>query len=103
MIRLTEMIGEREGFGDLLAEGSARAAARIGRGSEDLVVAVKKQELPAHMPQVKRTLGLIYAVNPFGADHQSSEHDGVYEGDFEYYEERLAALGLTEPQEKYSL
>ena len=27
------------------------------------------------MPQFKRSLGLIYAVNPFGADHQSSEHD----------------------------
>ena len=45
---------------------------KIGRGAEDLVVAVKNQELPAHMPQVKRSLALIYAVNPFGADHQSS-------------------------------
>ncbi len=103
LVKLTEMIGKREGFGDILAEGSARAAARIGRGTEDLVVAVKKQELPAHMPQVKRSLGLIYAVNPFGADHQSSEHDPVYEGGFKYYKDRLAPLGLTEPQEKYSL
>ena len=35
------------------------------------------QELPAHMHQHKRSLGLIYAVNPFGADHQSSEHDSA--------------------------
>lgn len=27
------------------------------------------------MPQFKPSVGLIYAVNPFGADHQSSEHD----------------------------
>ena len=27
------------------------------------------------MPQAKRSLALIYAVNPFGADHQSHEHD----------------------------
>ena len=27
------------------------------------------------MPQYKPMVGLIYAVNPFGADHQSSEHD----------------------------
>ncbi len=40
-------------------------------------MSVKKQELPAHMPQYKPSLGLIYAVNPFGADHQSSEHDSV--------------------------
>jgi len=103
MVQLTEMIGQRKGFGDVLADGSARAAERIGRGTEALVVAVKKQELPAHMPQVKRGLALIYAVNPFGADHQSSEHDPTYEGGFSYYQERLAMLGLTEQQEPFSL
>ena len=94
MLAMLEKIVKRAGFGDLLAEGSARAAERIGRGTQDLVVAVKKQELPAHMPQVKRSLGLIYAVNPFGADHQSSEHDPSYY----QYPERMAEIGLTEPQ-----
>ena len=103
MVQLTEMIGKREGFGDLLAQGSARAAEQIGRGSEDLVVTGKKMEYPAHMPQVKRSLGLIYSVNPYGADHQASEHDGAYEGGFKWYKERLAPLGLTEKQEKYTL
>ncbi len=103
MVKLTEMIGKREGFGDLLAEGSARAAAKIGRGSEDLVVAGKKMEYPAHMPHVKRSLGLIYSVNPYGADHQASEHDGTYESGFKSYQERLAVLGFTEQQERYSM
>jgi aldehyde:ferredoxin oxidoreductase len=94
MVQMVEAIAKRQGFGDVLAEGSARAAERIGRGTQDLVVAVKKQEMPAHMPQVKRSLGLIYAVNPFGADHQSSEHDPGY-GD---YPERMAEIGLTDPQ-----
>jgi aldehyde:ferredoxin oxidoreductase len=94
MVQMVEKIAKREGFGDILAEGSARAAEKIGRGSEDLVVTAKKQEFPAHMPQVKRSLGLIYAVNPFGADHQSSEHDPSYGG----YPERMAQLGLTNPQ-----
>ncbi|NOY99527.1 MAG: aldehyde ferredoxin oxidoreductase family protein [Chloroflexi bacterium] len=94
MLALVEKIARREGFGDLLAEGSARAAQKIGRGTEELVVAVKNQELPAHMPQVKRSLGLIYAVNPFGADHQSSEHDPSYN----WYPERMAEIGLTDPQ-----
>ena len=103
MVQLTEMIGKRQGFGDLLAEGSARAAERTGHGTEDLVMTVKKQEFPAHMPQVKRSLGLIYAVNPFGPDHQSSEHDGALEGGFKWYKDRLAMIGFTEQQEKYSL
>jgi aldehyde:ferredoxin oxidoreductase len=94
VVRMVEMIAHREGFGDLLAEGSALAAQTIGRGSEDLVVAVKKQEMPAHMPQVKRSLGLVYGVNPFGADHQSHEHDPSYEE----YPQRMAEIGLTDPQ-----
>ena len=101
MVELTEMIGKREGFGDVLAEGSARAAEQFGDDAQARVMTVKKQEVPAHMPEVKRSLGLIYAVNPFGADHQSSEHDPAYEG--WYYKDRLTQLGLTEPQEKYSL
>ena len=94
MVTLVEKIARREGFGDLLARGSANAAEIIGRGTEDLVVATKKQEAPAHMPQVKRSLGLIYAVNAFGADHQSSEHDPSYK----WYPERMAEIGLNDPQ-----
>ena len=93
MVQMVELIGRREGFGRILGEGSARAAEMLGVG-QDLVVAVKGQEMPAHMPQVKRSLGLIYAVNPFGADHQSSEHDPSYR----YYPERMAEIGLTNPQ-----
>ncbi len=94
MVTMVEKIARREGFGDLLARGSANAARIIGRGTEDLVVATKNQEAPAHMPQVKRSLGLIYAVNAFGADHQSSEHDPSYE----WYPERMAEIGLNDPQ-----
>lgn len=73
---IIEKIAKREeGIGDLLAEGSYRAAEKIGKEALAYSISVKKQELPAHMPQFKPAVGLIYAVNPFGADHQSSEHD----------------------------
>jgi aldehyde:ferredoxin oxidoreductase len=77
VLRAVEAIALRRGVGDLLAEGSLRAAQRLGPAAVDLTVTVKGQELPAHMPQHKRSLGLIYAVNAFGADHQSSEHDSM--------------------------
>jgi len=77
VLRAIEAIARRQGVGDLLAEGSLRAAKTLGAAAVDLTVTVKGQELPAHMPQHKRSLGLIYAVNPFGADHQSSEHDSM--------------------------
>ena len=74
--KLIPKIAMREkGIGELLAEGSARAAEKIGKGAEKFVMACKKQEIPAHMPQMKPNLAINYAVNPFGADHQSSEHD----------------------------
>jgi aldehyde:ferredoxin oxidoreductase len=103
MVQMVEQIARREGLGDLLAEGAARAARRIGHGAADLAVVVKNHALPAHMPEVKRSLALIYAVNPFGADHQSSEHDPSYEADYEDYQERLAALDLLDPQPQFSL
>jgi aldehyde:ferredoxin oxidoreductase len=99
MIAMLELTLNREGFGDILAEGSVKAADRLGKGHEYLV-AVKGQELPAHMPQVKRSLALIYAVNAFGADHQSSEHDGAYRPKgYEGNKGRLNPLGLDKPQE----
>ena len=103
MVKLTEKIAKRDGFGDLLAEGSARAAKKIGRGTEQYLITFKGQEAPAHMPRVKRSLAIIYATNPFGADHQSHEHDPAIEGDFEFYTDRLAVLGFSEEQEPQSL
>ena len=91
-------------LGNLLAEGSARAAAQVGPDAQARLITVKGAEAPAHMPQVKRSMGLIYAVNPFGADHQSSEHDTSYE---ENSGDRslgwLAELGLTRPVPATSL
>ena len=108
MIAMLERTLAREGFGDVLAEGSARAAETIGNGAEALAMTVKGSELPAHMPQLKRSLAIIYAVNPFGADHQSSEHDTSYEPGLlavspGKYALRMADLGLTEPQDPTAL
>ncbi|MEN8041261.1 MAG: aldehyde ferredoxin oxidoreductase family protein [Actinomycetota bacterium] len=102
MIEMLRKTLNREGLGDVLAEGSARAAARIGNGAEDLAVTIKGTELPAHMPQVKPSLAVVYAVNPFGADHQSSEHDGsitrgAIEGSPDKYGKRMADIGFTNP------
>ncbi|MDR3354020.1 MAG: aldehyde ferredoxin oxidoreductase family protein [Synergistaceae bacterium] len=119
--RLMRMIAEREGIGDILAEGSRRAAEIIGGGACDLVPASKGQELPAHMPQLKPSLGLIYAVNPGGADHQSSEHDmmlfsqkgtparrwlsslGVSDESFEKPNTRKGKIEMDEPRVRFAL
>ena len=105
MLKTLEMIVKGEGeLGKTLGMGSERAAKKWGNGADECLITVKGSEAPAHMPQAKRSLGLIYAVNPFGADHQSSEHDPYYEegvGDFNL--NRLKQIGLDSPQPLYSL
>jgi aldehyde:ferredoxin oxidoreductase len=79
-LQLIEKIARREGIGNLLAEGVARAAGKIGRGAEKLVLAVKGQELPMHEPRGKKGLGLSYAVSNRGACHlQMIDHDDSWE------------------------
>jgi aldehyde:ferredoxin oxidoreductase len=105
MLDVLQQIVTKSGpLGPLLAEGSARAARQWGPAAEECLVTVKNQEAPAHMPQFKKSLALIYAVNPFGADHQSSEHDPMYEpGASDLYLTRLAALDLQDLPEAGSL
>jgi aldehyde:ferredoxin oxidoreductase len=45
VLELIRKISYREGFGDILAEGSARAAERIGRGSDYYAMHIKGQDL----------------------------------------------------------
>lgn len=105
MIKALDMMLNAQGeFGKTLGQGSERAAKIWGNGAEEFLITVKGAEAPAHMPQAKRSLSLIYAVNPFGADHQSSEHDPYYEeGVADLNLNRLKMIGLSEPQPGYSL
>ena len=105
MLAALDAIVKNEGpLGKVLSQGSERAAATWGNGADEFLITSKGGEAPAHMPQAKRSLGLIYAVNPFGADHQSSEHDPYYEeGVPDLNLDRLKLIGLSEPQPAYSL
>lgn len=103
MVEMVHKIAHRDGVGDILALGSERAAEYWGTGYQFLTT-TKKQETPGHMPHIKLTCALIYAVNPFGSDHQSHEHDPAYEEEgYEPYADRLSVLDLNKPQPYMSL
>ncbi len=106
MLAALRAIVANEGpLGRVLSQGSTRAAATWGNGADEFLITVKGAEAPAHMPQAKRSLGLIYAVNPFGADHQSSEHDWMIEEGMatDLYMGRLALMGMPEKLAPMSL
>ncbi len=65
-----EMIADRRGFGDVLAQGVRAAAAHIGGGSESFAMQVKGLEFPAYDPRGAFGSGLSYAVSPRGACHR---------------------------------
>jgi aldehyde:ferredoxin oxidoreductase len=69
MFELLHMIGERQGLGDLLADGTRIAAQKIGKGSEKFAMHVKGLELPAYDVRGAKAHGLNYATAFTGADH----------------------------------
>jgi aldehyde:ferredoxin oxidoreductase len=78
LLRMLEQIGERDGLGDLLAEGSRYAADQIGQGSSAFAPHVKGMEMPGYEPRTLHAMALGLAVNARGADHNRS---GAYEAD----------------------
>ncbi len=77
MLTMIELIAKRQGIGDLLAEGTRRAAEIIGGDARYFAMQVKGQELPMHDPRGKTAVGLMYAINEAGADHLAAAHDTV--------------------------
>jgi len=81
-------IAERRGIGALLAEGSRRAAAKLGGNTMDWAMHVKGLELPGYEPRSLKTMALGLAVSPRGACHNRS---GAYEADFSGVVDRFRA------------
>jgi aldehyde:ferredoxin oxidoreductase len=72
ILALIDMIARREGFGDLLADGSRTAAEKLGRGLE-LTMQVKGLDIIMADPRGLKGFGLGYAVASRGGDHLRSE------------------------------
>ena len=71
-LTLLQKIAGREGIGDLLAEGTKRAAEQVGQGSLDFAMQVKGMEMAGYDPRSLKTMGLSYAVGTRGACHNRS-------------------------------
>lgn len=105
LLALLEGIARREGLGDLLAEGTRRAAAVLGGETAAFAPHVKGLEIPGYEPRALQTMALGFAVGSRGADHNRS---GAYEVDFSPHADRLhgtpeAALLAVETEDRAAL
>lgn len=69
---LIEKIAKREGVGALLAEGTKRAAKKIGKGSEKFAIQVKGMEQSAYATHNATAMLLAYMTCDVGAHHNRS-------------------------------
>lgn len=88
---LINMIGKREGIGDILAEGVREAAKKFGKGSEKFAMHSKGLEQSAYETRAGAGQVLAYAVNDRGADHNR-----IWTGQFFVGEQRHTIEGKAE-------
>ncbi|MBI4519167.1 MAG: aldehyde ferredoxin oxidoreductase family protein [Deltaproteobacteria bacterium] len=70
LVAMAEQTAYRQGFGDLLAEGSKRLTARFGH--PEFFMGVRGQEFPAYDSRAIQGMGLGYATSNRGACHLKS-------------------------------
>lgn len=96
MLKLIDLIANREGIGHVLGEGSVRAAEKFGKGAIKYAIHVKGQEFAAHDPRGKTGVGLGFALSPTGADHLEMPHDGGFTN-YTTALDNINPLGFIEP------
>ncbi|MFX0165273.1 MAG: aldehyde ferredoxin oxidoreductase family protein [Candidatus Hodarchaeota archaeon] len=80
IIKLVKKMINREGFGDILADGCKRASERIGKGSEQYAITSLGQELGMHDSKFMSSLGLAFAFDPTPGRHTTPNVDMVAMG-----------------------
>ena len=83
-----QLIAQRRGLGGLLSQGSRRASAQLGHGSDAWAMHVKGLEMPGYEPRSLKTMALGLAVSTRGACHNRSS---AYEADFSSTVDRFTA------------
>ena len=88
MVEMVERIAQRQGLGDLLAEGTRLASRKLGGGSDHWAIHAKGMELPGYEPRSLKTMALGFAVGTRGGCHNRSPS---YEVDMSARVDRLKA------------
>ncbi len=77
MLDMVEQIAHRQGFGDLLAQGTCAAALKLGNRAWELAMQVGGLELSMHDPRHNPGMALHYSMHVTGGDHCAGIFDDV--------------------------
>jgi len=88
IIAISELMGKREGFGAVLADGVKIAAKKVGKGSEKYAIHVGGQEYPAHDSRGGINFAIGYGANPTPGRHTQGGEGPLPEGSLPVYDRR---------------
>lgn len=98
IIELVKKMIDRDGIGDLLADGTKAAAEKIGRGSEKYAVHAGGQEPGAHDPRFSPNLAIGYSCDPAPGrhTHMASHYENLFLWDFVSWAPKLKSHPKSE-------
>jgi aldehyde:ferredoxin oxidoreductase len=96
MIAIVEMMAKRQGFGDILADGSKRAAEKIGKSAESYAMHVQGQEFPMHGARYAPGYVVQWAMDATPGRHTKGGYSFI-----ERYNKFMTGLGLPQEINKY--
>jgi aldehyde:ferredoxin oxidoreductase len=107
VVTLAEMIRDREGIGDLLAEGARKASAQVdaerGTESSQWAMHIKGLECPGYDARALKTFALGLAVGTRGACHnRSAAYDPDIKGDVDRFSVDETRGRLASSTEEYA-
>jgi aldehyde:ferredoxin oxidoreductase len=95
IVAMTEKMAKREGLGDLLADGSRVAAAKLGKGAAEFAVHVNGQEPAMHDPRSTPSFATVYQSDATPGRHMQGSCAHFEMGALENFE--FPHFGVTIP------
>jgi len=73
VVELLKLMGERKGVGEIFADGTMRAAERLGPAAQEFAMHIAGEELPMHDPKLQPEYFTAYKLDPTPARHTQYE------------------------------
>jgi aldehyde:ferredoxin oxidoreductase len=103
LFSLIELIGRKEGFGEILGEGVQRAAERLGQEASPYAMHIKGLEMPGYDPRGVKGYGLSMATSNIGGSHMYGRPREELSGKSDPYTEKGKGEAIARVQKEQAL